>query len=95
MQLNRGNRRYHNASEPERFVLQNEKIIFLEKKLRAILEPITLTWLEAAVFVHYYWGYHPIEKVADILEKPVTEVEKARLSLLAQVAAAQRLAGVM
>ena len=56
------------------------------EKLLAILRPIILSWLESVVLLHYYWQYLSLPTVADIAGRHITEVIKARNSLLTKVA---------
>lgn len=53
-----------------------------------ILRPIELTWLEAVVLLHYYFRNLTLEDTATAAGRHVREVEAARRSLLAKVAAA-------
>lgn len=90
MQVSR-HRRYwspHSESLPERFALRNEDEIRLAGAIMAALRPLRLSWLEAAVFYHYYWGGVDLLTLASLLRLPLRDVESARRRLVTKTAAA-------
>lgn len=76
------------TSEPERFVLRNEKAIVQTKAFLDAVRPILLTWLEAAVLVHFYYRGLRLHEVARLVRESVQTVADARRSLVRKVAVA-------
>lgn len=76
----------HNISDPERFVLRNEDEIRLAGAIVAALRPLRLSWLEAAVFYHYYFGGIDLQTLASLLRQPLWEVDRARRHLVKKAA---------
>lgn len=72
-------------------MLQNEQSIRKAAEIMAILRPIELTWLEAAVLLHYYTRYLSVQDVADLVNLRLEDVEAARWSLVRKVAWAFKL----
>lgn len=75
-------------SDPERFVLENEREIQLAAKIVAALRPLRLSWLEAAVFHHYYWHALDMLTVAQITERTLQDLQSARRSMVTKAAVA-------
>lgn len=80
--------RFYASSEQERYAIANERDLRKAKVLMDILRPIELTWLEAAVLLHYYFRNLTLEDTATAAGRHVREIEAARRSLLAKVAVA-------
>lgn len=90
MRASRLRRRWspHDLSPQEAFLLANEEEIRKADAIIQALRPVRLTWLEAAVFHHYYWHALDLFTVAEITERSPKELEAARRTLVTKVAAA-------
>lgn len=74
-------------SEQEAYVLRHDEELLQERAL-AILRPLVLTWLEAAVLLHHYCYGWRLPDVAGIVGRHRSEVYAARDSLVMKAAAA-------
>jgi len=69
-------------------VIENEKDLRLATAIVNALRPLRLTWLEAAVFHHYYWCALSMGTVAEITGRSLRELATARTTLVTKAAAA-------
>ena len=74
-------------SEQEAYVLRHDEEL-LEERALAILRPLVLTWLEAAVLLHHYCYGWRLPDVASIVGRHYSEVRAAQDSLITKVATA-------
>lgn len=74
-------------SEPEAYVLRHDEELLAERSL-AVLRPLVLTWLEAAVLLHHYCYGWRLPDVATIVRRHRDEVFAARAALVRKAAVA-------
>ena len=74
-------------SEQEVYVLRHDQELLAERAL-AVLRPLVLTWLEAAVLLHHYCYGWRLPDVAAIVRRHRFEVYAARDSLVRKAAVA-------
>lgn len=78
----------HSLSEQERHVLRHDDDLRAEAAVLRLLRPLVLTWLEAAVLLHHYTYGWRLPQVAEILDRPHSEVFRARDELVRKAAIA-------
>lgn len=73
------------ASEQEAWVMRHEEEILAERIL-SLLQPLVLTWLEAAVLLHHYMHGFRLPEVAARVNRHIRDVQQARDSLIRKAA---------
>ena len=82
------------ASEPERHVLRNDRLILTARRVRAALAGVSLDYLAAQVLYRHVWQSLALSRLAEFLAVSWYELADARRRMVEQVAAHLQAAGL-